>query len=475
MNHNTITGRDLLARGWETGPAIGAALRAAKTLFEQGWDQARVLARLDQVQADPDAVGAEDLFSATAQLLIRQRKPQVLPLRDEPAPLAIWGREMIDEGALDQIQAAARLPVTLKVALMPDAHLGYGLPIGGVAALQGAIAPNMVGVDIGCRMHATIFRRSPIHLKQAPSLYRDALLNHTFFGRNAPNPDQRLPHPILDDPRWQELPRHLRGLRDLAARQLGTSGSGNHFADFAALTVTAKNPLGIAPGEYIALVSHSGSRGVGYKAAKHYIAVAEQVCAFLPDRLRKLAYLDWRSGDAQEYEVAMSLAGDFAQANHEIIHQRVIEALGGEVAGTVQNHHNFAWRVGQADGPPVFIHRKGATPAERGVPGVIPGTMATPGFFVVGACNEADDALAHPALNSASHGSGRLLGRNQAQRQLDPDAVRRFLEQQGVTLLGGGLDEAPQAYKDSRLVMQAQSELVRAWAEFRPVIVRMDD
>ncbi|MCA9981231.1 MAG: RtcB family protein, partial [Anaerolineales bacterium] len=367
------------------------------------------------------------------------------------------------------------LPVTLRVALMPDAHVGYGLPIGGVAALEGALAPYMVGVDIGCRMHATIIDRSPIHLRQATNSYANLIEKHSFFGRQAPPKSQRNQHPILDDARWRDLPHELRGLQDLAAEQLGTSGGGNHFVEWTKLTVTAENALGLAQGQYIALVSHSGSRGVGYKIANHFSQLAEQVCHFLPDELRKLSYFRHDSELGQAYEVAMGLAGDFARANHEVIHARIRAELGQElVLGTLQNHHNFAWRVERPGQTPVFIHRKGATPAERDVLGIIPGSMATPGFFVRGLGDAPENVLENPSLNSAAHGSGRVLGRNQAIKTLDKQAIQRKLRQQDIKLIGGGLDEAPDAYKDSRRVMAAQADLVAAWAEFEPVVVRMD-
>jgi tRNA-splicing ligase RtcB (3'-phosphate/5'-hydroxy nucleic acid ligase) len=392
-----------------------------------------------------------------------------------PAPLTVWGRHLIDEDSFTQINQAAALSVTLRVALMPDAHVGYGIPIGGVAALEGAIAPYMVGVDIGCRMHATIFRRNPIHLQQDPRTYTNLLEQHTFFGRQAPPAKARNQHPILDDPRWQELPHELKGLQDLAAEQLGTSGGGNHFIEWVKLTVQADNPLNLPAGPYIGLVSHSGSRGVGFKIANHYSQLAEQVCHFLPKELRRLAYFQHDSELGQAYEWAMTLAGDFAQANHEVMHGRVRQALGEELLlATVQNHHNYAWRVEREGQAPVFIHRKGATPAERDVLGIIPGSMATPGFLVRGLGDLPEQVLENPSLNSAAHGSGRVLGRSQALKKIDPREVRQQLQKQGVKLLGGGLDEAPEAYKDSRVVMAAQADLVAAWAEFMPVIVRMD-
>lgn len=406
-------------------------------------------------------------------LILSVNEPlRALGLRDEAAPLTVWGRSMIAQEAIDQMSGVASLPVTMRAALMPDAHVGYGLPIGGIAALEGAIAPYMVGVDIGCRMHATIFNRHSNHLKQKPKNYREYLLHNTWFGRSSPEPQKRLWHPLLDDPRWKELPPALKPLIDVAVEQLGTSGGGNHFVEWVSLVISAENPLGIAKGQYIALISHSGSRAVGAQIAEHYSRLAESICTFLPKELQKLAYLD-QSTQAQAYELAMSLAGDFARANHEIIHERIIEDSGLEPLATVENHHNYAWRIDRPNQLPVYVHRKGATPAEQGSVGIIPGSMATSGFFVEGICESAENILAHPALNSASHGSGRRLSRHQALDKIDPNLVRQFLRKQGVTLLGGGLDEAPNAYKNPHDVIAAQSDLVRVWGEFMPIIVRM--
>lgn len=475
MNTNTkIQGRDLINLGWEQGPAIGTAVQAANELLQAGTQREEIMSKLVLVNTVPkDYVNHEVWADTAAQLMEARQEPY--QLREEPAPLTVWGRDLIDEGSFEQINNAAQLPVTLKVALMPDAHIGYGLPIGGVAALDGAIAPYMVGVDIGCRMHATIFDRNPIHLDQDKRGYVKYLQEHTYFGRQGPPKKARNQHAILDDPRWAELPHHLKGLKEKAAEQLGTSGGGNHFVEWTELAVYDGNPLGLDPGKYIALVSHSGSRAVGYKIANWYTKVAERMCSFLPKELRHLAWLNHNTEAGQEYEMAMNLAGDFARANHEVIHRRISEDLGmGAVVATLQNHHNFAWRVEREDGAPIFIHRKGATPAAKDVLGIIPGSMATPGFFVKGLGETPDKILDHPSLNSAAHGSGRVLGRRQAIKTLDQEAVRRMLKKRGVTLIGGGLDEAPDAYKDSRQVLAAQSDLVEIWAEFKPNIVRME-
>lgn len=474
MSTQIITGNDLLELGWQQGPAIGSALIVARQLLANGLSAEILSSHITAVYNTPDEYADDSDWGETAQMLLRSREKLTYPqLRDEPAPLSVWGRELIDEGSYQQINDAARLPVALRVALMPDAHVGYGLPIGGVAALEGAIAPFMVGVDIGCRMHSTIFDRNPIHLKQKDREYEQMLRDHCYFGRTRVPKSAQREHPILDDPRWALLPRHLRNLQDLAVSQLGSSGGGNHFVEWTRLIIHPNNPQGIDAGEYIALVSHSGSRGVGFKLANYYSKIAEDGAYFLPKNLRKLGYLDWKRGEGQEYEIAMSLAGDFAKACHEVIHDRMREAAGGQVLAIVQNHHNYAWRVEREGQLPVFIHRKGATPAAKGDLGIIPGSMAAPGFFVEGRGDSAESILDSPSMHSASHGAGRRMSRRKAHESFDRGKVRSLLKARGVTLIGGGLDEAPDAYKDPRKVLAAQSDLVRIWGEFHPVIVRM--
>jgi tRNA-splicing ligase RtcB len=225
-------------------------------------------------------------------------------------------------------------------------------------------------------------------------------------------------------------------------------------------------PLGVKKGRYLALLSHSGSRGLGGITAGHYTKLAKELCK-LPKEAANLAYLSMDSAEGQEYWLAMNLAGDYASACHEVIHQRLTQAIGGQVLTRVENHHNFAWKE-MLDGEEVIVHRKGATPAGKGVMGIIPGSMATPGFLVRGK-GEAT------AINSAAHGAGRLMSRTQAIKTIPRAEMRQMLKDNGITLIGAGLDEAPMAYKDINMVMAAQKELVDIVATFTPRMVRMAD
>lgn len=185
----------------------------------------------------------------------------------------------------------------------------------------------------------------------------------------------------------------------------------------------------------------------------------------LPKDAVNLAYLDLDSEAGQEYWLAMNLAGDYASACHELIHRKLAKAVGRTVLAKVENHHNFAWKENWK-GKQVIVHRKGATPAGAGVMGIIPGSMTAPGFLVRG--------RGEPnSLNSASHGAGRLMSRTKAVQRISRAELKAVLHDNNVTLIGAGLDEAPMAYKDINMVMNAQQDLVDIVARFKPRIVRM--
>jgi len=174
----------------------------------------------------------------------------------------------------------------------------------------------------------------------------------------------------------------IRRLFPKAREQLGTSGSGNHFVEFGTLTIDAPD-VGLEPGKYLAVLSHSGSRGTGAQIADFYSRLAMEKHPELPPELKRLAWLDLDSEAGQEYWAAMNLMGDYASANHAVIHRKVAKTLGFKVLTSIENHHNFAWKE-QHGGRELIVHRKGATPAGKDVLGVIPGSMATPGFVVRG-------------------------------------------------------------------------------------------
>ena len=380
--------------------------------------------------------------------------------RAEPVAWKQWGTDL-EPGAVLQMANACRLPVTVAGALMPDAHQGYGLPIGGVLATDQCVIPYAVGVDIACRMKLSVLDLPASTLQHNSERLQTALQRETQFGIGASFRKPR-EHAVMDAD-WSVSPVTLEN-RDRAWKQLGTSGSGNHFVEFGELTL-AKPDLGLSPGTYLALLSHSGSRGTGAAVCEHYSRLAREQHPELPRELATLAWLDLDSQAGAEYWAAMNLMGQYAAANHACIHRAIAEHLGAEVLADIENHHNFAWREVH-NGREVIVHRKGATPAGLGVLGVIPGSMGTPGYVVRGKGLEA-------SLLSAAHGAGRKMSRTAAKAKFNWRDVNRFLQARGVKLLSAGLDEVPMAYKDIEQVMSSQQDLVEVVARFDPRLVKM--
>jgi tRNA-splicing ligase RtcB len=465
-----ITGKMLKRRGWPEGKIIGAARDAGTQLLAQGHEREVVLDRLDAVRRDPGPFLGDPLLADLARECLRlthKSETTSAGLREEALPYPTWGKEAIDKGSFAQMDSAMRLPVTVAGALMPDAHIGYGLPIGGVLAVDNAVIPFAVGVDIACRMRLSIYEVSPYLLGQKKTAFENALLEQTAFGMGAQwKGSQRASHAVLDEQAWNAT-RLLKGLQDNAQRQLGTSGTGNHFVEWGAFHLD-QPLLGLQPGDYLALLSHSGSRSVGFKIAETYSKLAMERHPNLDKSARHLAWLSLDSEEGQEYWLSMELAGRFASANHFIIHQRVAKAVGLREAAVVENHHNFAWSEKLPDGRTVIVHRKGATPAGAGVLGIIPGSMGDPGYLVRGKGVSA-------SLASASHGAGRLMSRRTALDSISKRSRDAYLKERGVTLLGGGLDESPQAYKPIDQIIAAQQELIEVLGRFSPRIVRMAD
>ncbi len=469
--NDPIDGSALLRLGFPPGKVIGLALAAAQAAAAEGATRDDILSDLADLLAAPDDFIGDPVYGATAAQLgaFRAHQERSTPAYDlsNTAPYRVWGAESIEPGALEQMKRAVRLPVALRGALMPDAHQGYGLPIGGVLATANSVIPYAVGVDIACRMRLTVFNTSPHVLDQKREKFRRVLEEQTCFGAGAAW-DVPREHEVMDDPLWDTHPV-ARKFKDTAWYQLGTSGSGNHFVEFGALTVTQTipSPLGtIPPGTYLAVLSHSGSRRFGLEMAEHYTRVAMDLRSRLPKDFQHLAWLGLDEEAGVEYWLAMTLAGRYASANHAVIHRQIIDALRLPVLGGIENHHNFAWKE-TVDGQEAIVHRKGATPAGAGVLGVIPGSMSAPGFVVRGLGST-------ESLASAAHGAGRRMSRKQAFQSFTWESVQHQLREAGVELMAAGLDEAPNAYKDIRQVMAQQADLVEPLAEFQPRLVRMD-
>ena len=324
--------------------------------------------------------------------------------------------------------------------------------------------PYAVGVDIACRMKLSVLDVPAGYLEAVPDRLEDALNRGTRFGVGS-RFEKPQDHPVMDAD-WR-VSKITQSLKDKARMQLGSSGSGNHFAEFGLLTLTEPDDeLGLPKGEFLALLSHSGSRGTGAAVCSTYSKIArDQLSKKQSERFGRLAWLDMDSAEGQEYWAAMNLMGDYAAANHAVLHRNVMERIGAKAIAGVENHHNFAWKETHG-GREVYVHRKGATPAAAGVLGVIPGSMADPAFVVRGKGNA-------ESLDSASHGAGRRMSRTKAKAKYAFGTVRKTLEKRGVRVISAGSDEVPGVYKNIRQVMAAQTDLVDVVARFDPRVVKM--
>jgi tRNA-splicing ligase RtcB (3'-phosphate/5'-hydroxy nucleic acid ligase) len=435
--------------------AVIQALRADRKIRK-----AEIQQKLEAVVESPGDYVTDEVLAPLALACLADREFQ----RAEPAGYKTWGAESIDQAAHAQMAQACEVPVATRGALMPDAHVGYGLPIGGVLACDNAVIPYAVGVDIGCRMKLSILDLPVEQLTQDRDKFEHTLATNTRFGIGAAF-ERPQSHEVMDMD-W-EVTRITRMHKDRAWTQLGTSGSGNHFVEFGVVSITEKDAtsLPLEPGSYVGLLSHSGSRGAGAAVCSTYSNIAR---SHLPRKYEDLAYLAWLdldSEEGQEYWQAMQLMGHFAAANHDVIHRLVLRPLGARVLQVVENFHNFAWREVH-DGKQCIVHRKGATPAAVGQLGIIPGSMADPAFIVRGLGNA-------ESLSSASHGAGRRMSRRAAKDKYSWHAVRGDLQRRGVHVISAGADEVPGVYKDIVEVMSHQVDLVESIGRFDPKIVKM--
>lgn len=479
--------RELANLGIPHGEPLKLAVRSCARAAAAGMNRDAIRDAIHGLIANPSGYLADPAFDRLAAALIE--KPAVAFIeRPEPARWKNWGIGLEAE-SIAQMERACRLPVSVAGALMPDAHVGYGLPIGGVLATEKVVIPYAVGVDIACRMRLSVLDlpASMLESDRTREKLKEAIESQTRFGVGASFQKPR-EHDVMDAD-WSVC-RVTNQNKSKAWSQLGTSGSGNHFVEFGTLTVTQsdlaarrgvppRSPAGhgsghdfdLEPGTYLALLSHSGSRGTGAAVCDLYSRLAMEQHPELPKDLKYLAWLDLDSEPGQEYWAAMTLMGEYAAANHECIHRHVIAALGGRAIAYVENHHNFAWKEthdpGDGRGPrELIVHRKGATPAGSNVLGVIPGSMASPGFVVRGRGDAG-------SLRSASHGAGRVMSRSKARETFAWGNVKRDLVARNVEVMSAGIDEVPGVYKDIHQVMAQQADLVEVVARFDPRLVKM--
>ncbi|HEX9714834.1 MAG TPA: RtcB family protein [Desulfurivibrionaceae bacterium] len=379
----------------------------------------------------------------------------------EKQPIKLW-LDDIDAGAFAQAKNLANLPFVFKhVAVMPDAHQGYGMPIGGVMASEEMVVPNAVGVDIGCGMCAvrtSLTAIPPEKLKAALTEIRRTVplgfKHHQHRQKASLMPRTAIP--------LTELPVVASQFQS-ALTQLGTLGGGNHFIEI------QKGNDG-----HVWLMVHSGSRNLGFKVANHYNRLAMELNRRWGSKIPsnwQLAFLPVNSQAGQQYLREMQYCIDFAYANRKIMMERVKDALLAVAAPVffepmINIAHNYA-ALEEHFHREVMVHRKGATRAREGELGIIPGSQGTPSYIVRGKGNKESFA-------SCSHGAGRKMGRKQAQRQLNLDQEKKRLDDQGIihaVRSVGDLEEAAGAYKDIDEVIDNQLDLVEVVVELRPLAV----
>ncbi len=386
----------------------------------------------------------------------------------EKRPIKLWLNDL--EGtALAQARNLANLPFTYKhVAIMPDAHPGYGMPIGGVLATKGAVIPNAVGVDIGCGMCAVRTSLTEINQDDLKKILGSKKSNRGIratvpvgFKHQKTAQNQDLMPDIENVAKIKES--KIVQLFQAGQKQLGTLGGGNHFIE-----------IQLGDDGYIWLMIHSGSRNIGLKIASHYNQLAmrmnEKWQSSIPKKW-ELAFLPLDSSKGWDYVAEMQYCVDFALANRKLMMKRVKEAMAEVIpvvhfAPLINIAHNYA-AMENHFGKDVMVHRKGATRARRGEHGIIPGSQGSKSFIVVGKGNP-------DSFSSCSHGAGRVLGRKQAQRTLDLKDQQKILDDLGVLhelRSKRSLDEAPGAYKDITKVMANQSDLIDIEVSLKPLAV----
>ncbi|MBK7922594.1 MAG: RtcB family protein [Gemmatimonadetes bacterium] len=394
---------------------------------------------------------------------------------------------MHDENTLLQLRKVAER--ARKVALMADGHVGYVMPIGGVAAYRDQVSVVGVGFDIACgnaaiRTDLTLeaLGANPGRQGKALRALADEIADSISFGVGRKNraDDAPVDAPLFDDPAWDVVPpRHRGNLREKARAQLGTVGSGNHYVDVFADEAGA-----------LWVGVHFGSRGLGHTVASAFLALGQGEAwdARVPERE---VLLDLGVPIGHDYWALMSLAGTYAYAGREWVARKVVRLLGGRELELVHNHHNFAWKETH-EGEELVVVRKGATPAFPGQLGFVGGSMADDAVIVRGAA-PGPDAIGEPvaelqrsALFSTVHGAGRVMSRTQAAGKVhrktgrvitpgrvSPEAMRRRVDEKGVILRGGGLDESPQVYRRLSEVLRAQRGTIEVLHTLRPLVVVM--
>lgn len=384
-------------------------------------------------------------------------------------PMKIFGEH--EENTLEQLRDVASRAV--RVALMADGHLGYVMPIGGVAAYREKVSVTGVGFDIACGNAAI---RTDLTLSSGLDLedLADEIWETFAFGVGQANKadDAPVDHPLFDLPAWEHVPtEHREQLRDRARSQLGSIGSGNHYIDVFA---DEQDRLWVGV--------HFGSRGLGHTVASGFLALAQgkKWGARAPE-VEALLRLDSELGAS--YWELMNLTGTYAYAGREWVARKVVSIMGGREMDLVHNNHNFAWRE-EHFGEGLIVVRKGATPAFPGQRGFVGGSMGDDAVILKGSIEGTTEQK--EALFSTVHGAGRVMSRTEAagtrgrrrrgkrtRGSISHGMMQEWLERKDVILRGGGRDEAPQAYRRLEDVLEAQGETIKVLHTLRPLVVAM--
>ena len=383
-------------------------------------------------------------------------------ITSEKKPIKLW-LDDIEEGTLAQAQNLANLPFIFKhVAVMPDAHLGYGMPIGGVMASEEMVIPNAVGVDIGCGMCAVKTSLTSISTEKLKAVLGGIRNTIPLGFKHHPKKQHSSLMPKVQGGRIEDLPLVFREYSN-ARTQLGTLGGGNHFIEI------QKGNDG-----HIWLMIHSGSRNIGFKVANYYNRLAIDLNRRWGSKISpkwQLAFLPINDESGRIYLQEMEYCIAFAYANRKLMMERVKDALIAVVQPVtfepmINIAHNYA-ALETHFHKNVMVHRKGATSAKKGEIGIIPGSQGSPSYIVRGKGER-------ESFQSCSHGAGRKMGRKQAQRQLDLEHEQKLLEDQGILHSihsKRDLDEASGAYKNIDEVIENQLDLVEVLVELRPLAV----
>lgn len=431
---------EMRSREMAAAAGIDPDERIVKTGSPRGmpaWCDYRDAARAEQNKREAEAAAAEIVN-------LRPQEPQYLN-----SPLTVFGNH--DEATLIQMQNCMSIGNAVAGVICADGHLGYAQPVGGVIAYEKQISISGVGFDIGCGNMAVRLDTPYVAIQDRVGPILADVRKVISFGVGRTN-DERVEHELFDDAEaWRES--DMGEYRQKATHQLGTVGGGNHYVDL------MRDEAG-----FVWIGVHFGSRGFGHTSATRYLkAAGGKDGMHVPP-----AVVDEDSEIGRRYIAAMGLAGRYSYAGREWVVERVRQIIGGSVTDMVHNHHNYAWRETH-NGLDLWVVRKGATPAFPGQRGFVGGSMGDDAVIIEGV----DGPEAKGALYSTVHGAGRLFGRKQALRTFTRQQMDEWLQQRGVMVSGGDVDESPMAYRRLPDVLAHHAESVKVLHTLHPFAVAM--